>query len=119
MSTTFPQPDLHVLERRDLIIQGLAQLVAPEALITSEDERRAFETDALTRISHTFRMQQPFGAKRWSAARGWPTRAEYTRFDSLYFGAKRRPPGASAKFLKQRRFLPSLPIPFASVRNAG
>ena len=34
--------------RRDAIIAGLAQLVAPEALITTEDERRAFETDALT-----------------------------------------------------------------------
>jgi glycolate oxidase len=48
MSLAFPKPDLRVLERRDVILQGLAQLVAPEALITSEDERRAFETDALT-----------------------------------------------------------------------
>ena len=48
MPLAFPQPDLRVLERRDIILQGLAQLVAPEALITSEDERRAFETDALT-----------------------------------------------------------------------
>ena len=48
MSLAFPQPDLRVLERRDVILQGLAQLVAPEGLITSEDERRAFETDALT-----------------------------------------------------------------------
>jgi glycolate oxidase len=48
MSLAFLPPDLRVLERRDFILQGLAQLVAPEALITSEDERRAFETDALT-----------------------------------------------------------------------
>jgi glycolate oxidase len=44
----FPKPDPTILARRDAIIDGLAALVAPESLITTEDERRAFETDALT-----------------------------------------------------------------------
>src|SRR3954466_8372079 len=48
MSIAFPKPDAGVVARRDEILSGLAQLVAPEALVTSEDERRAFETDALT-----------------------------------------------------------------------
>jgi glycolate oxidase len=48
MSIRFPEPDAGVLARRDAIIDALRPLVAPEALIVSEDERRAFETDALT-----------------------------------------------------------------------
>ncbi|HEX5867932.1 MAG TPA: FAD-binding protein, partial [Beijerinckiaceae bacterium] len=48
MSIRFPEPDAGVLARRDEIIASLRPLVAPEALIVSEDERRAFETDALT-----------------------------------------------------------------------
>ena len=48
MTIAFPKPDEGVLARRDELLAGLAQLVAPEALVTSEDERRAFETDALT-----------------------------------------------------------------------
>jgi len=36
------------MSRRDQIVAGLAALVPPECLVTSEDERRAFETDALT-----------------------------------------------------------------------
>ncbi|WP_406856513.1 FAD-linked oxidase C-terminal domain-containing protein [Alsobacter sp. KACC 23698] len=44
----FPVPDEGVLARRDEIIAGLARLVAPDALVTAEDERRAFETDGLT-----------------------------------------------------------------------
>src|SRR4051794_637348 len=48
MTIAFPKPDEGVIARRDEILTGLAQLVAPEALVTSEDERRAFETDALT-----------------------------------------------------------------------
>lgn len=43
----FPAPDPAILARRETIWANLAKLVAPEALITSEDERRAFETDAL------------------------------------------------------------------------
>ncbi len=48
MSIAFPAPDPSILARRDAILSGLARLVHPEALITSEDERRAFETDGLT-----------------------------------------------------------------------
>jgi glycolate oxidase len=44
----FPVPDPGVLARRDAILDGLGRLVAPTSLITSENERRAFETDALT-----------------------------------------------------------------------
>ena len=44
----FPDPDQRILMRRAEIIAGLAELLAPESLIVSDDERRAFETDALT-----------------------------------------------------------------------
>lgn len=44
----FPAPDAGILARREAIIAGLAALVPPDSLITSEDERRAFETDAFT-----------------------------------------------------------------------
>ncbi|MFE1598437.1 FAD-linked oxidase C-terminal domain-containing protein [Methylobacterium sp. ID0610] len=48
MSIAFPAPDPAILARREAIIEGLRPLVAREALVTSEDERRAFETDGLT-----------------------------------------------------------------------
>ena len=48
MSIAVPTPAPAVLARRPEILAGLARLVAPEALITTEDERRAFETDGLT-----------------------------------------------------------------------
>src|SRR3954469_9956454 len=48
MSIAFPLPDESILARRDDILRGLRPLVAAEALIVSEDERRAFETDGLT-----------------------------------------------------------------------
>jgi glycolate oxidase len=48
MTIAFPTPDASILERRDAIIAGLAPLLPPESLITAEDERRAFDTDALT-----------------------------------------------------------------------
>jgi glycolate dehydrogenase FAD-linked subunit len=48
MSIAFPKPDQRVLARRGELLDGLARLVAPEALVISDDERRAFETDALT-----------------------------------------------------------------------
>jgi glycolate oxidase len=48
MSIRFPTPDPRILARREAILDGLRPLVAAEALIVSEDERRAFETDALT-----------------------------------------------------------------------
>jgi glycolate oxidase len=44
----FPAPDASILARRDFIIEGLAKLLPPGSLVTSEDERRAFETDAFT-----------------------------------------------------------------------
>jgi glycolate oxidase len=44
----FPPPDQRLIDRRDEIIAGLSRLVAPQSLITSLDERRVFETDALT-----------------------------------------------------------------------
>jgi glycolate oxidase len=48
MSIAFPKPDEAILLRRIDIIAGLGRIVASEALIVSEDERRAFETDGLT-----------------------------------------------------------------------
>ncbi len=44
----FPAPRADILARRDAIIAGLAGLVLPEALITSDNECKAFETDAFT-----------------------------------------------------------------------
>src|SRR5262245_5833627 len=44
----FPVPDASILARRDEIVAGLARLLPRDALIVAEDERRAFETDALT-----------------------------------------------------------------------
>ena len=43
-----PAPDPAILARREEIVAGLAKLLPANALVTSEDERRAFETDALT-----------------------------------------------------------------------
>ncbi len=44
----FPMPDASILARRAAILAGLAAILPPEALIESDDERRAFETDGLT-----------------------------------------------------------------------
>ena len=44
----FPKPDAGILARRDEIIAGLSAILPSDCLVTSEDERRAFETDALT-----------------------------------------------------------------------
>src|SRR3954466_10605173 len=44
----FPDLDPSILSRRDEIIAGLAALLPRECLVTTDDERRAFETDALT-----------------------------------------------------------------------
>jgi glycolate oxidase len=44
----FPPVNAALIERRDEFLAGLAALVPPECLISEEDERRAFETDALT-----------------------------------------------------------------------
>jgi glycolate oxidase len=44
----FPEPRADILARRAFILDGLARLVKPANLITTEDERRPYETDALT-----------------------------------------------------------------------
>ncbi len=44
----FPAPKADVLARRAFLIDGLSKLVPPASLITAEDERRPFETDAFT-----------------------------------------------------------------------
>jgi glycolate oxidase len=44
----FPEPEPGILARRDQILAGLAALLPPGSLITDENERRPFETDALT-----------------------------------------------------------------------
>jgi glycolate oxidase len=43
-----PVPDPDIIARRQMIIDGLIPLVAAEDLIVTEDERRAYETDAFT-----------------------------------------------------------------------
>ncbi|GLK67227.1 FAD-linked oxidase C-terminal domain-containing protein [Hansschlegelia plantiphila] len=43
-----PSPDPLILARRDQIVAALRELVPGEGVISSIDERRAFETDALT-----------------------------------------------------------------------
>ena len=48
MTIAFPQSDAAIVARRDEIIQALAQILPADSLVVSEDERRAFETDALT-----------------------------------------------------------------------
>ena len=48
MGIAFPVPDQAIVARRDDIITGLARLLPVDGLVTSDDERRAFETDALT-----------------------------------------------------------------------
>ncbi len=44
----FPEADQSILARREEILAGLARLLPGHCLVTSEDERRVFETDALT-----------------------------------------------------------------------
>jgi glycolate oxidase len=46
--TRLPEPDQEVLARASAIIKDLEQLVAPDAVISDEEGRRAFEADALT-----------------------------------------------------------------------
>jgi glycolate oxidase len=43
-----PEPDPAILARRDGIVAGLVAIVGSEHVIANEDERRAYETDALT-----------------------------------------------------------------------
>jgi glycolate oxidase len=42
------KPDPGVIARRDEIVAGLAAIVGADAVVESEDERRVYETDALT-----------------------------------------------------------------------
>ncbi|WP_342360547.1 FAD-binding oxidoreductase [Terrarubrum flagellatum] len=44
----FPAPDAAILARREAIIADLARLLPPQSLVTTDDERRVFETDGLT-----------------------------------------------------------------------
>ncbi|MFI4997917.1 MAG: FAD-binding oxidoreductase, partial [Hyphomicrobiales bacterium] len=44
----FPAPDPAILARRDAIVAGLRRLLPLDCVIDKLDERRAFETDALT-----------------------------------------------------------------------
>jgi glycolate oxidase len=48
MGIAFPTPDADILARRDALVAGLSRLLPPGGLVTTEDERRAFETDAFT-----------------------------------------------------------------------
>jgi len=43
-----PVPDQRILARRDEIVAGLAEILGKGGVIVTEDERRAYETDALT-----------------------------------------------------------------------
>ena len=44
----FPKPDNNIMFRRSNIIEGLLAVLPAECVITSEDERRPYETDAFT-----------------------------------------------------------------------
>ena len=49
MSTIpMPKPDPAILARRDEIVAGLQAILGDEHVISAEDERRPYETDALT-----------------------------------------------------------------------
>jgi glycolate oxidase len=48
MTIAFPLPDAAILARRDSIVAALRALLPSECVIESEEERRAFETDAFT-----------------------------------------------------------------------
>ncbi len=49
MSTiAMPTADERIVTRRDAIVAGLTGILGPDGVIASEDERRAYETDALT-----------------------------------------------------------------------
>src|SRR5476651_1290401 len=47
-AVAMPPPDLTILARRSEIIVGLREILGGLHVIESEDERRAYETDALT-----------------------------------------------------------------------
>lgn len=43
-----PSPDLEALAERDHIVGGLLEILGPQGVVDSAEERRAYETDALT-----------------------------------------------------------------------
>lgn len=43
-----PEPDAHVIGRREFIVKDLIRLLGSEAVVADEDGRRTFETDGLT-----------------------------------------------------------------------
>src|SRR5215470_12735920 len=47
-SVVLPKPDSAIISRRNTIVEDLRRLVDTEAVISDEDGRRAYETDALT-----------------------------------------------------------------------
>ena len=55
---TFPVPDPEILARREQIIAGIGRSRAPDALITSEDKRRPYESDALTALPRPDRARR-------------------------------------------------------------
>ena len=48
MSIAFPPPRSDVLAKRERVVAALQAIVPGEGVIAEENERRAFETDALT-----------------------------------------------------------------------
>jgi glycolate oxidase len=48
MPLALPEPDRAVVRQRDSIVADLRRLVPPDSIISDEDGRRAYETDALT-----------------------------------------------------------------------
>ena len=47
-AVAMPAPDLTILAARSEIVSGLRGILGEAHVIESEDERRAYETDALT-----------------------------------------------------------------------
>ena len=47
-ATLLPEPDPRILAAREEVVAGLAAIVGERWVVTSEEERRAYETDALT-----------------------------------------------------------------------
>ena len=56
-----PEIDQRAIARREAIVAGLAAIVGADAVITEEDERRAYETDALHRLSRGAAGRRPAG----------------------------------------------------------
>jgi glycolate oxidase len=48
MALVLPEPDYVVVRQREAIVADLRRLVAPDTIISDEEGRRAYETDALT-----------------------------------------------------------------------